>query len=171
MRFSFLILAYFVWNFSFCQDFNLQADNKAYIASLDSCRSIATKLKLIKEKVLRDTVFIAKPTLMGCKTGGYSFSYTMFSNKWVDKNGTDAGKKILHVIFYKKGRKMMYLERKIEPNCLKILEQLNEKNIDDIKIFNAKESVIFGEIGSEMSSVVIYTTDRKVKKLIEKSSY
>lgn len=171
MRVFIFILSCLVCNISFCQDFDLQDDNQKYIAALDSCKSISAKINLIRDKVKRDRVLIAVPDYYGCKMAGHSFNYTSFSNNWKDKNGNKVGKKIIHAIFYKKGKMMLYLEERINPNCFEIFNFLTDKNIDKITIFTTGESgAIFGGIGSETRSVVIYTNDRKIKKLIKRLS-
>ena len=63
---------------------------------------------------------------------------------------------------------MMQLEETLKPNSTQILDFLNENNIDKIVNFDPKMSTIFGSIGEETNTIVIYTNDRTLKKIIKK---
>ena len=170
MNKAFKIILFFLLinNPLFGQEFDLQKDNVEYLIKLDSTKKVTNKILLIKEKILRDKIFIPDSCISISKTTGYKFRYSFLCNKWKNKSGKDCGKKILHYIFYKKGKEMMQLEETLKPNSTQILDFLNENNIDKIVNFDPKMSTIFGSIGEETNTIVIYTNDRTLKKIIKK---
>ena len=166
--FTFLFI-FLICNSLLGQEFDLQKDNLEYLVKLDSTKSISNKIVLIKEKLLRDKIFIPDSCISVSKIAGYKYRSSFLCNKWKSQSGKECGKKILHYIFYEKGKEMIQLEETVNPNCIQILDFLNELNIDKILNFDPKMSTIFGSSGEGTNTIVIYTNDYAIKKIIKKN--
>ena len=162
-----IIFILLIYNPLFGQEFDLQKDNSEYLVKFDSTKEVSDKIDLIKEKLLRDKIFIPDLCISICNIEGYKFKFSSLCNKWKTQSGKECGKKILHYIFYKKGKEMIQLEEAINPNSIQILNILNEKNIDKIINFDSKMSAIFGSNAKETNTIVIYTNDRTIKRIIK----
>jgi hypothetical protein len=163
-----IIFILLIYNPLFGQELDLQKDNIEYLVKLDSTKNVSNKIVLIKEKLLRDKTFIPDSCISICNIAGNKFRYSSLCNKWKNQSGKECGKKILHYIFYKKGKEMIQLEETINPNSKQILDILNENNIEKIVNFDPKMSTIFGSSGDGTNTIVIYTNDKTVKKIIKK---
>jgi hypothetical protein len=165
--FTIILFFLFIYNPLFGQEFDLQKDNSEYLMKFDSSKNVSDKIDLIKEKLLRDKIFIPDSCISICNIEGYKFRYSSLCNKWKNQNGKECGKKILHYIFYKKGKEMIQLEETINPNSTQILDILNENNIDKIVNFDSKMSAIFGSNAEGTNTIVIYTNDKTIKRIIK----
>lgn len=154
-------------NSLFGQEIELQKDNAEYLIKFDSTKNFSIKINLIKEKLLRDKIFIPDSCISICKMSGNELKYTYFCNKWKNQSGKECGKKILHYIFYKKGKEMIQLDETINPNSNKILDFLNDQNIDKIINFDLKMSALFGSNAGETNTIIIYTNDKTIKRRIK----
>ncbi|MCU0350366.1 MAG: hypothetical protein MUF43_05980 [Flavobacterium sp.] len=157
---------FLIYNSLLGQEIDLQKDNAEYLLKFESIKNFSSKKNLIKEKLLRDKVFIPDSCISINKIQGNQIKYTYFCNKWKSQSGKKCGKKILHFIFYKKGKEMIQLDETINPNSNKILDLLNDKNIDNIMNFDSKMSAIFGSNADETNTIIIYTNDKSIKKII-----
>ena len=154
-------------NKSFGQECDLQKDNKNYLLNLNYSNSVSNKIIIIKEKLLRDRFLIPDSTYSVCVVGKHEFKYSALTNKWKNQYGNDCGKKILHYIFYKKGKDMIELDETLFPNNIQILEFLNQENVDKILNLDSNESkTLFGERGFETNAIIIYTNDKEIEKKI-----
>jgi hypothetical protein len=162
-----IIFILLIYNPLFGQEFDLQKDNSEYLIKFDSTKDITDKIDLIKGKLLRDKIFIPDLCISTCNIEGYKFKFSSLCNKWKSQSGKECGKKILHYIFYKKGKEMIQLEEAINPNSLQILDILSKKNIDKIINFDSKMSAVFGSNAEGTNTIVIYTNDRTIKKIIK----
>jgi hypothetical protein len=169
MNKSFTIILFLlsIYNPFFGQEIDLQKDNAEYLVKFDSTKNGSIKINLIKEKLLRDKIFIPDSCISICKMSGNEFKYTYFCNRWKNQSGKECGKKILHYIFYKKGKEMLQLDEAINPNSFKILDSLNDQNIDKIMNFDSKMSAVFGSNAEGTNTIIIYTNDKTIKRIIK----
>lgn len=165
--FTIILFLLSIYNPLFGQEIDLQKDNTEYLVKFDSTKSVSIKINLIKEKLLRDKIFIPDSCISINKMSGYELKYTYFCNRWKNQSGKECGKKILHYIFYKKGKEMIQLDETINPNSNKILDFLNDQNIDKIMNFDSKMSAVFGSNADGTNSIIIYTDDKTIKKVIK----
>ncbi len=169
MNNTFIIILFLllIYNPLFGQEIDLQKDNNEYLIKFDSAKNVSVKINLIKEKLLRDKIFIPDSCVSICKMSGNEFKYTYFCNQWKTQSGKECGKKILHYVFYKKGKEMIQLDETINPNSNKILDFLNEQNIDKIINFDSKMSAVFGNNADGTNTIIIYTNDSSIKRIIK----
>jgi hypothetical protein len=165
--FTIILFLLSIYNPLFGQEIDLQKDNTEYLVKFDSTKNVSIKINLIKEKLLREKIFIPDSCVSISKMSGNEFKYTYFCNRWKNQSGKDCGKKILHYIFYKKGKEMIQLDETINPNSIRILDFLNEQNIDKIINFDSKMSTIFGSNADGTNTIIIYTNDRTIKRIIK----
>jgi hypothetical protein len=165
--FTIILFLLSIYNSLFGQEIDLQQDNTEYLINFDSTKNGYIKLNLIREKLLRDKIFIPDSCVSISKMSGNEFKHTYFCNRWKNQSGKECGKKILHYIFYKNGNEMFQLNESTNPNSKRILDLLNEQNIDKIINFDSKMSTIFGNNADGTNSIVIYTNDRKIKRIIK----
>lgn len=163
---KFLIILLITIN-CYSQECELQNNNVAYLLKFETMTNSSEKIQMIKEKLIYDKIFIPDLTTTKCNIEGHTFMYKNFHNKWKNENGENCGKKILHYVFYKKGKEMAKLDELLEPENSEILNYLNQKNIEKILVFDTNYSkTLFGENGVDTKSIVIYTNDKNIKKLI-----
>lgn len=154
---------------AYSQECQLKKDNDDYLLKLDESDDKTFKINLIKEKVLRDRNYIPVQDTTVCNLQSDKFKYLMFYNEWKNKAGQNCGKKILNYVFYNKGKEMFEIDEVLYPGSMKILDYLNEKNVEKIINLNADySSALFGERGAETSAIVIYTNDKMIKRFILK---
>ena len=147
----------------------MQQDNKEYLFQFDATNRIPEKLILIKEKLIRDKVVFPDSCRSTSKISEYKFVKTFLCNQWKYSNGEVSGKKILHFVFYKKGKLILQLDDFLYPVNSKIIEYLNQTNTYKIEKFDEDfTTALFGTYGKDTNSIVIYTDDKKIKKLIKK---
>ncbi len=155
----------------YTQECQLRKDNDDYLLKLDESKDKTFKINLIKEKVLRDKNYIPIQDTTACNLQNDRFKYLMFYNEWKNEAGEKCGKKILNYVFYNKGKAMFEIDEVLYPGSMKILDYLNEKNVEKIINLNAEYSrALFGERGAETSAIVIYTDDKVIKRFILKES-
>jgi hypothetical protein len=140
---------------------SLEKDNFEYVLKIKNENSLTNKLELITNKIYRDTIY--KPDSTYFKKRGY------FDNEYLDNLNKKCGKKVLHFVFYKKGKKTVQIDPLLLKENQNIFENMNLSNIEKIYYFekDGQAQSIFGTIASE-GVIVIYTNDRKIKKLINK---
>ncbi len=140
---------------------SLEKDNHEFVLKLKNENSLANKLELITNKIYRDTIY--KPDSTSFKNRGY------FYNEYRDSLNKKCGKKVLLFVFYKKGKKKVQIDPLLFKENQIIFENMNVSTIERIYYFekNGQSQAIFGTVASE-GVVVIYTNERKIKKLINK---
>ncbi|MGG5506920.1 MULTISPECIES: hypothetical protein [unclassified Myroides] len=141
----------------------LAQDNIEYLAQLQEEQEHAKKLDLITNKLYSDTLYKPQYTSASYLRSPYL--------EYVDEQATVCGKKILHVIFYNKGEESIQIDPLLHKDRQFIFEQLQVSNIDKIYYFQKgpESTSVFGAVAME-GVVVLYTTDEKIKKLIQEYS-
>ncbi len=140
---------------------DLNSKNIQWKASFENESKIEMKLKLIREKIISDSIYREyKPKIITKCTP------TLYSES-IDKNGNNCGVKILFALNYSK-KKSIILDLNKNPEYLFIVEKLIEINIHKIyPIFNKSAEALYGIYGK--SGVVILTSEnRKFAKEIKK---
>jgi len=140
---------------------NLKTKNIQWKASYEKIQSNESKLKLIREKIISDSIYSEyKPKIIT------QFSPSIYSEV-IDKNGNDCGVKMLFILSYSK-EKSIILDLNKNPEYSVIIESLNEINIQKIyPIFDKSAESLYGILAK--SGVIILTSEnRKFKKEIKK---
>jgi hypothetical protein len=145
---------------------DLNSKNIQWKASFENESTIEMKLKLIREKIISDSIYREyKPKIITKCTP------TLYSES-IDRNGNNCGVKILFALNYTK-KKSIILDLNKNPEYLLIVEKLNGININKIHpIFDNSAQALYGIYGK--SGVVILSTEnrqlaKEIKKLIIKT--
>ncbi|WP_264558921.1 hypothetical protein [Flavobacterium sp. N2270] len=166
MKSFFFLLILFINQLSFSQDkvadsCDLKNKNIEWKTSFENEKTIELKLKMIREKIISDSIYTEfKPKIIT------SHSSSLYSET-VDRNGNNCGVKILFALNYTKNKSVI-LDLNKNPEYIFILEKLNEINVNKIyPIFDKGAEALYGIYGK--SGVVILTSkNRKFAKEIKK---
>ena len=115
--------------------------------------NIESKIKLIREKIISDSIYTEfKPKVITkCSPSLYA--------ETVDRNGNNCGVKILFALNYTK-KKSVILDLNKNPKYIFIVEKLNEINIQKVyPIFGTDAQALYGSFGT--SGVIILTTENE----------
>ena len=132
---------------------DLKNKNIEWTTCFENEVTIKMKLRLIREKIIADSIYgVLKPKLLK-KCHPSIFAET------VDSNGKHCGVKILFILRYTK-KKSVILDLNKNPDYICIVEKLNEIKIESVfPIFGRKALALYGSLGQ--SGVVILTTKNK----------
>ncbi len=133
--------------------------NAEWISEFEKLDSIPIKIVQIKAKIINDTLFnrIEKP----CEMEVIKQAYDVIQIK----DSSDCQCKILFVLSFKK---FGYILNPLEyPKTTKILDLLNEKNIEEIKIYQGTDASRNFGTNASCGVVVLNSKNRKLKRKIK----
>ena len=145
---------------------DLENKNTEWKTTFEKTENNELKLKLIREKIIFDTIYTESKSKLIYRCGPTIF------NETVDRNGNNCGIKILFALNYTK-KKFMILDLNKNPEYIFIVEKLNELNVQKIyTILDRSAQAIYGIRGE--SGAVILTTLKKeftneIKEFLKKS--
>ncbi len=136
-----------------------EKQNAEWISEFKKLDSIPKKIAEIKVKILTDTLFnrIEKP----CKMEVVKQAYDAIQIK----NSSDCQCKILFILSFKK---FGYILNPLEyPKTTKILDLLNEKNIEEIKVYQEPDAIRNFGNNASCGVVVLNSKNGKLKRKIK----
>ena len=142
---------------------DLSTKNIQWKASFEIAESDELKIKLIRDKIISDTIYSEfKPNvIIRCSPSIYA--------ETVDENENNCGIKILFALNYTK-KKFIILDLNKNPEYLFIVEKLNEINIHQIyPVFGLGAQALYG-IHGKSGAIILKTENKKfIKERIKRS--
>jgi hypothetical protein len=136
-----------------------EKQNAEWISEFEKLNSIPKKIVEIKVKIINDTLFnrIEKP----CKMEAIKLAYDVIEARY----SSECQCKILFILSFKK---FGYILNPLEyPKTSEILELINDKNIDEIKVYKGDDGARdFGTKG-RCGVVVLNSKNRKLKRKVK----
>lgn len=138
---------------------DLNSKNIQWKASFENEATVEMKLKLIREKIISDSIYRQyKPKIITKCTP------TLYSES-IDRNGNNCGVKILFSLDYR-NKKSINLDLNKNPEYIYIVEKLNENNIQKVyPIFGTDAQTLYGSFGKS-GAFILTTENRKFRKEI-----
>jgi hypothetical protein len=139
---------------------DLKTKNTQWKTSFETAKSDELKIKLIREKIISDSIYSEYKPKVNIRCGPTIYSET------VDVNGNNCGVKMLFALNYTK-KKSIILNLNRNPEYLFIVQNLNEINIDKIyPVFGNDAKALYGSYGTS-GAVILKTENKKFIKEIE----
>lgn len=140
---------------------DLKIKNIQWRTLFEAAESNSLKLKLIREKIISDSVYSEHKPKINIRCSSTLYSET------VDEKGNNCGVKILFALNYTK-KKFIVLNLNKNPEYLSIVENLTEINIQKISpVFGSSAEILYGIFGKS-GAIVLITENKKFIKEIQR---